>query len=317
MTDNKLKVAVCLVTYNQERYIAQALESALSQQTDFPVDIIVGNDASTDGTLAVLEKYQAEYSNIVVLTNEHNRGVVRNTVNVFRYIFSHNYAYVAMLDGDDWWCDAEKLQLQVEFMETHPTYSMVYTRGGSFGEQSKNFFHSQSKAMPEGDLFPTLRTNYPMLNGTILHRTAFLQTIDWDELVACNLLYFDYPTNVMMAAQGPVGYIDRETLIWRRGIGSVSAPKDIAKALRHADSQAAQGLFLKHKFPNTAYDMPLSHYEEYRQQLYYTYGMEHKNYEVVHQAVHHPDFPKEAMAHTLPLNIYLDNKVMFNIYIYI
>lgn len=309
-------VAVCLVTYNQEKYIGAAIESVLAQKTDFSVDIIIGNDCSTDGTLKVLNAYQKRYNNIIVLTNESNEGIVRNTISVFHYVFAHNYTYVAMLDGDDWWCDYKKLQMQVDFMENHLTYSMVYTRAATYNEKNKKWNHSYSCKKPQGDLFPTLIHNYPILNGTVLHRVSFLQNIDWDELIACNLLYFDYPTNVMMAAQGPVGYIDRETLVWRRGYSSVSAPKSMVRALQHADSQVAQGVFLAKKFPKTIYDMPMEIFENYRQQLYYTYGMGHKNYEVVHKAVQHINFP-ESMRKEIPASVWLNSKVMFLIYVYV
>lgn len=316
MSKEDFSVAVCVVTYNQEKYIRQCIESILSQQTEFRVDIIVGNDCSTDATATILSDLQKQHPNIVVLTPPANSGIVKNTLMVFQYIFEHGYKYVAMLDGDDWWCDCEKLQLQVDFLEQHSTYSMVYTRGGTYIENKNKYHHSESRSMPEGDLFPTLIHNYPILNGTVMHRARFLKTIDWEELESYNLLYFDYPTNVMMAAQGPIGYIDRETLIWRRGISSVSSPKSMERALRHADSQASQGIFLKRKFPNTPYDMPMSAFENYRQQMYYTYGMAHKNYSVVNKAVHHPDFPA-ALRTQIPSMCFLNSKILFLIYVYV
>ena len=117
---NNVRVAVCLVTFNQEKYIEQAINSVLEQKTTFPVDIIVGNDCSTDRTANVLQSvadrhcFQGE-GKIIVINREENIGIVGNTIDIFRYIFAHDYTYVAMLDGDDWWCDENKLQMQKKY----------------------------------------------------------------------------------------------------------------------------------------------------------------------------------------------------------
>lgn len=317
MNIEDFKVACCVVTYNQEHYISQALDSILVQQTDFPVDIIVGNDCSTDNTAAILTNYAAQYDNIVVLNATENGGIVRNTVNVFRYIFEHEeYKYVAMLDGDDWWCDNQKLQLQVEYMEKHPDYSMVYTRGGTYSQSANRFHHSQNGDRPHGNLFSTLIRNYPLVpNSAIMHRVKYLKNINWDELLSVGLLYFDYPVNVMMAAQGGVGYIDRETCIWRRGIPSVSAPDSLEKINTHVESRYRQGVFLKNKFPNTPYDMPMYAFEQYRQQLFYEEGMAHKNWILVHKAVSNEAFPAVILKEN-KTEFWVRNHLLFNIYIY-
>lgn len=89
---NNVHVAVCLVTYNQEKYIEQAINSVLSQQTTFPVDIVVGNDCSIDSTAEVLQRIlentRRVNRGVIVFNRENNLGIVGNTIDLFRYILS-------------------------------------------------------------------------------------------------------------------------------------------------------------------------------------------------------------------------------------
>jgi len=112
-------VSVWLITYNHELYIAEAIESVLRQQTSFAVEIIIGEDCSTDGTRAIVQAYKARYPDrITLFLAEQNMGMVpilRPTHALCRG------KYVAMLDGDDYWTDPLKLQKQVDQLERNPS----------------------------------------------------------------------------------------------------------------------------------------------------------------------------------------------------
>ena len=105
---NIARVSVIIPVYNAEHYIRQAVESVMKQTFEDMIEIMIINDCSTDATATILSDLQKQHPNIVVLTPRANSGIVKNTLNVFQYIFEHGYKYVAMLDGDDWWCDSEK-----------------------------------------------------------------------------------------------------------------------------------------------------------------------------------------------------------------
>jgi glycosyltransferase involved in cell wall biosynthesis len=108
-------VSVCVFTYNYENYLAQALESVLSQQTDFPVEIIIGDDFSTDATREIALSYYNRYPNQIVLSfNQKNLG---GTENWIKAINRARGKYVALLDGDDYFTDRGKLQKQHDLME--------------------------------------------------------------------------------------------------------------------------------------------------------------------------------------------------------
>ncbi|WP_372403803.1 glycosyltransferase family 2 protein [Acinetobacter piscicola] len=112
--ENEIKVSVCVVTYNQESYIAECLESLVTQQTNFKYEIIVGEDCSTDGTRSIIERYVKEYPELVVpLFHEKNVGPVENLKRTYK---KARGKYIAHLDGDDA-ALPQKLQRQYDVLQ--------------------------------------------------------------------------------------------------------------------------------------------------------------------------------------------------------
>jgi glycosyltransferase involved in cell wall biosynthesis len=121
-----VKVSVCTVTYNHERYLAQALDSALAQQTNFDFEIVVSDDCSTDGARAVAEAYAARYpARIRLLASNRNLGLTRNTA---RTIDACCGEYIANLEGDDFWVRHDKLQRQADYLDANRDCAWAFTR---------------------------------------------------------------------------------------------------------------------------------------------------------------------------------------------
>lgn len=120
-------VAVWMVTYNHETYISQAIESVMMQKTTFSYKLFIGEDFSTDKTREICIAYQQEHSDkIVLLLNKNNIGAVLNAKNTFDACFNCGAKYIALLEGDDYWVDNQKLQRQVSFLESNSQYSMCF-----------------------------------------------------------------------------------------------------------------------------------------------------------------------------------------------
>lgn len=120
-------VSVCMITYNHENFIKQAIEGVLMQQTDFEFDLIVANDCSKDRTDLVIQELIASHPKRHVITyfnHQENKGIYAN------FIFALEQCkgkYVALCEGDDYWTDPFKLQKQVDFLETHPDFEVCFT----------------------------------------------------------------------------------------------------------------------------------------------------------------------------------------------
>lgn len=123
-------VSVCTTTYQHARYLRCALDSFLAQKTDFSFEILVHDDCSTDGTVEILQEYARRYPEIVKplyeTENQYSRGVpINETYNFPRA----RGKYIALCEGDDFWCDEGKLQAQADYMEAHPDCTFCFTNG--------------------------------------------------------------------------------------------------------------------------------------------------------------------------------------------
>ena len=116
------KLSVIFITYNHVKYVEKALRSVLAQKTDFPFEVVIGDDCSTDGTREILENIAREYPNQVKLFSREENTGGRPTLNVYETTQRCTGEYLAYLEGDDYWTDNDKLQKQVDFLEKHPEY---------------------------------------------------------------------------------------------------------------------------------------------------------------------------------------------------
>lgn len=115
-------VSVSVITYNHEKYVRQCLDGILMQEVNFPYEILVHDDASSDGTADIIREYEANYPGVIKpiyqTVNQYSQGK-----DVSKFIFDRARGrYLAFCEGDDYWMDPEKLQKQVDFLEKHPEY---------------------------------------------------------------------------------------------------------------------------------------------------------------------------------------------------
>lgn len=117
-------VSICCITYNHEQYISEAINSFFMQETDFPFEIVIGEDCSTDGTRKVIDRYTKEYPNLIKLvTSEINVGM---NANFNRTIKTCIGKYIALCEGDDYWIDSKKLQLQADFLKNNDDFNLCF-----------------------------------------------------------------------------------------------------------------------------------------------------------------------------------------------
>lgn len=120
----QILVSVIVVTYNHELYIREALQSIVDQKVNFKYEVIVANDASTDGTLKIIHEFEKNYPEIfVVQNNEKNLGILNNVIKLTSLVRGE---YFAILDGDDYWSYEYKLQKQIDFLEKNPEYNGAF-----------------------------------------------------------------------------------------------------------------------------------------------------------------------------------------------
>lgn len=120
------RVSVCMITYNHASYINKALQGIFSQRVNFPLELVIADDCSTDGTAELIqEEISKNHAAIQVrfIRNERNIGVNRNFVNA---LYACSGDYIAICEGDDWWTDTSKIQKQFDFLENNPRFVMSF-----------------------------------------------------------------------------------------------------------------------------------------------------------------------------------------------
>lgn len=143
MNDNEFTVSICCITYNQEDYIAEAINGFLCQKTTFKIEILIHDDASTDSTAKIIQKYKDQYPDLIKpifqTENQWSKGQRINPKFNFPRAIGK---YIAICEGDDVWTDPLKLQRQVEALEEDKNVIITYTDCVAFSDAGilgKNF----------------------------------------------------------------------------------------------------------------------------------------------------------------------------------
>lgn len=256
-SDSEVLVTVVCITYNQINYIEKALESFLSQITNFRFQILVHDDASTDGTAEKLTEYSAKYPNIFKLIlqseNQYSKGTLLSVDNLWSHIESR---FVAFCEGDDFWLDPYKLAKQLISMTPDTDFC----------------FHAAMKISENGDdikpmsLYDkttfTISEMIPCGGGVIPTASWFIRTKALLDLPSwlTSLLFTDYFIQIWAMRRGGAIYIPEVMCAYRTGaIGSfVDAHKDTSKKVIYCDAMLSGLNKLNRAFENQ-YDKEINH----------------------------------------------------------
>jgi glycosyltransferase involved in cell wall biosynthesis len=210
-------VSVTIICYNQEKYIAQCIESVLSQITDFYYEIVIGDDGSTDGTKEIISEYAGKYPQIKFINRPVNIGLQNNIVDV---ISKCSGEYISLLEGDDYWTNNNKLQIQADFLKNNNNCSVCFTNcfvfEDGFYEQGYDWFGPKSKKPPPSlfnlEDFHSLSIAIP--NNTKMFRKSVMP--DVIPPLFYDTIHWDYLLHIFNGLKGDFAYIPEMTLAYRR-----------------------------------------------------------------------------------------------------
>jgi glycosyltransferase involved in cell wall biosynthesis len=241
MIENPL-VTVVILTYNHEDFIRKSVESALHQKTNFSVEIVVGNDDSTDATRVVLSELEIEYPDRLTVIDQdaQNRiyieGKPTGRYNFLNVLRSCKGKYISILDGDDYWVDDEKLQRQVDFLEANSDYSACTANTHYLKSDELSGTYIETK-----EAWLRLKIKDEISYSSIIKR-AFPHTSTW---IYRNEIEFKddflkYPVGdvaifLLVAAAGKIKYEDKVVSVYRIHDRGVAAHFDRAKRLLFVD----------------------------------------------------------------------------------
>lgn len=211
----EVDISIIVLTYCHEAYITQALDSILAQKTDLHYEILIGDDASTDATPEIICSYAEQYPQVIhPILRKENLGGNRNSYELFGLAKGK---YIAVLEGDDYWLDREKLQKQWDFLESNPEYVgccgkclIVNKNGKPDYAQAPRFFRNQKVLTLENFLDDW---NLPGQAGTMMYRNIF-RNMDPEEyaiLYRANRNVGDKTLMLLLLPYGPF-YCSNEVL---------------------------------------------------------------------------------------------------------
>jgi glycosyltransferase involved in cell wall biosynthesis len=204
-------VSVCMLTYNHERFIAQAVESALAQQTTFAVEIVIGEDCSTDGTRSILQDLAERHVDRIRLRlADHNQGAKANFIESFGRCRGE---YVALLEGDDYWTDPRKLQVQVDALRARPDWAMCFHPTRVLFEDCKREpeVWPTNWKLPEATLVDLFKENFIPTSGVLFRNHLFPALPSWFHESQLG----DWPLHILNAAHGNIGFVSEVMSVYR------------------------------------------------------------------------------------------------------
>ena len=203
----RVKVSVCVVTYNQERYIEQCLRSIAEQRVDFDFEVLVSDDCSTDATRTIVESIAREYPTLVrPMLQAVNLGMLAN----YRAVHEAATAeFTCHCDGDDFWHPG-KLQAQVDFLESHPDCVSVFTNANVIAEDGAHLGVFSSGVPATFDASFLIRRGNFLNHSSMMYRTALRA-----RMMPLAPAFIDFELYLALCRHGRLGFIDALLVSYR------------------------------------------------------------------------------------------------------
>lgn len=238
-------VSVGVIAFNHGKYIEQALSSVLSQETHFPIEIVIGDDHSQDGTTdIVLEFQRKDPHRIRVLVARENLGryTGNGRLNLVRVLRACRGKYIALLDGDDYWTCKDKLQMQVDALNSHPEWAMCFHRTSIVDETGRRpaWNAPGNDAKPTYSLVDILSENFIQTASTMYRNDLFSELPEW----FFDFKVGDWPLHVLNAQHGEIGFLEQTMAVYR--LHEKSSFSSMDDAARWRDTLSTFELFEKH-----------------------------------------------------------------------
>lgn len=228
-------VSVCVATYQHVNYIKACIEGAVMQKTKFPIEIIIGDDGSVDGTTEICKQYAEQYPDKIRFYDR-NREMCRVFDEQGDVVRSCNWGwtlkqargkYIAICEGDDYWIDPLKLQKQVDFLESNPEYSMCSSNCyycSNLDDVKEYNYYVPKSIITLNDL---LYKNNMIFTLTVLYRADLMK--DYDSIISQAPIWpmGDYPKWIWLSTKGPIYKMPEKTAVYRILDESASHSKNI------------------------------------------------------------------------------------------
>lgn len=207
-------LTVVMLVYNKAEFLADAIESVLGQKCSYKFKLLISDDSSTDGSLSIAKSYQQRFPDkIDIIEHSANKGLIGNSIDAFESVQTK---YMAICDGDDFFCSKHKLQRQIDYMENHPDCAICFHKALNYYVSTGEKTLSNPKQKRVLTILDMATSNYVSSCTAMFRNHINGKLPDWFKLASTN----DLPLNLLTASHGDIHFIPSVMSVYRKEYGN-------------------------------------------------------------------------------------------------
>ncbi len=245
----KTLISVIIPSYNRANTVGQTIDSILAQQVDAAIEIVIGDDCSTDNAPEVLEQYRCKYPDVIRLFfREKNMGLGANWAQCVKDCRGE---FICNCDNDDYWHNPNKLQLQLDYFRAHPGCNILITDHREHNRSTGEIKECKAYINRDIDIQKAMWGGRNFCNATIMYRADFMKEhLDLDEFIRRRLSLQDWPAWVILTAYSDVDVLPCSTATFGIETVSITRPDSVEKLKNRYKGDKEVCRYLGELFPN-------------------------------------------------------------------
>lgn len=252
----RVLISTIIPSYNRADTVGQTIDSILAQQVDADMEIVIGDDCSTDNAREVLLAYKEKYPDVIrLIFHEHNIGLGANWATCVK---ACRGKYICNCDNDDYWHNPHKLQIQLDYMESHPESNVLITNHRKHNRTTgeiKEYKAYIDRTMPLQEAVDCGHTDY--CNATIMYRADFMKKhLPLDDFIKYHFYLQDWTAWIILAGYTDFDIIEDSTATFGIETVSITRPMEYAKLQERLDKEFFGYKYVHDMFPNLRWDEP-------------------------------------------------------------
>lgn len=244
---NRTLISVIIPSYNRANTVGETIESIVAQKVDADIEIVIGDDCSTDNAREVLEQYRQKYPDIIRLfLREQNMGLGANWAQCVKDCRGE---FICNCDNDDYWHNPNKLQLQLDYMRAHPECNILITNHRTHNRSTGEIRECKAN-IDHKDIQQSMWGGCHFCNATIMYRADFMKAhLDLDEFIKRRFTLQDWPAWVILTAYTDIDVLPESTATWCIETVSITRPDSVERYAKRLEGDREVCRYLGELFP--------------------------------------------------------------------
>ena len=247
--NNQILISTIIPSFNRADTVGQTIDSILAQQVDADMEIVIGDDCSTDNAREVLQQYKEKHPDIIrLIFHEQNIGLGANWATCVKECRGK---YICNCDNDDYWHNPQKLQLQLDYMESHPESNICITNHRTHDRSTGKIVECEARINRNVDIQQAMWGGGGFCNATIMYRSDFMKShLDLDEFIRRRLSLQDWPAWVILTAYTNIDVLPVSTATFGIETVSITRPDTVQRLAKRYEGDKEVYRYLGELFPD-------------------------------------------------------------------